>query len=163
MQKQGQEDQPMTDRDQAHSPNRLDVALGLRIRQRRKALSVSQTALADAIGLTFQQIQKYERGSNRVSFSRLVDIAHALDCRVIDLIGDLDDASMPSPLFRQDTAHLREAGAPELLAAYAAAPRAMRRAILKLVSEIAKDQRSRRPTDKNPAVGDREAEHEPVQ
>jgi transcriptional regulator with XRE-family HTH domain len=153
----------MIDRDQAHSPNRLDVALGLRIRQRRKALGVSQTALADAIGLTFQQIQKYERGFNRVSFSRLVDIAHALDCRVVDLIGDLDDASIPSPLFRQDTAHLREAGAPELLAAYAAAPQAMRRAILKLVSEIAKDQRARRLSEKDPTAVDREAEHEPVQ
>ena len=124
-------------------PNRLDVALGLRIRQRRKALSVSQTALASAIGLTFQQIQKYERGFNRVSFSRLVNIAHALNCRVIDLIGDLDDASVPSPLFRQDTAHLREAGAPELLAAYAATPPPLRKAVLKLVQEIAKHRRSR--------------------
>src|ERR1700722_855781 len=130
--------------EQTHTPNRLDVALGLRIRQRRKALSVSQTALAEAIGLTFQQIQKYERGFNRVSFSRLVDIAHALDCRVVDLIGDLDDASIPSPLFRQDTAHLRESGAPELLAAYAAAPAPLRRTILKLVVEIAKDQQARR-------------------
>jgi transcriptional regulator with XRE-family HTH domain len=129
--------------EQTHTPNRLDVALGLRIRQRRKALGVSQTALADAIGLTFQQIQKYERGFNRVSFSRLVDIAHALDCRVIDLIGDLDDASIPSPLFRQDTAHLREAGAPDLLAAYAAAPPTLRKAVLKLVLEIAKDHRGR--------------------
>jgi transcriptional regulator with XRE-family HTH domain len=125
------------------TPNRLDVALGLRIRQRRKALGVSQTALADAIGLTFQQIQKYERGFNRVSFSRLVDIAHALDCRVVDLIGDLDDAAIPSPLFRQDTAHLREAGAPELLAAYAAAPASLRKVVLKLVTEIAKDQTTR--------------------
>jgi transcriptional regulator with XRE-family HTH domain len=124
-------------------PNRLDVALGLRIRERRKALSVSQTALANAIGLTFQQIQKYERGFNRVSFSRLVDIAHALDCRVIDLIGDLDDAGVPSPLFRQDTAHLREAGAPDLLTAYAAVPPPLRRAVLKLVQEIAKHCRSR--------------------
>src|ERR1700723_1373944 len=106
---------------QTNAPHYLDVALGLRIRQRRKVLGVSQTALADAVGLTFQQIQKYERGSNRVSFSRLVDIAHALDCRVIDLVGDLDDASIPSPLFRQDTSHLRQAGAPDLLAAYAAA------------------------------------------
>ena len=81
---------------------------------------------------------------NRVSFSRLVDIAHALNCRVIDLIGDLDDASIPSPLFRQDTAHLRESGAPELLAAYAAAPTPLRRTILKLVVEIAKDQQARR-------------------
>ena len=141
--------------EQNHTPNRLDVALGLRIRQRRKELGVSQTALADAIGLTFQQIQKYERGFNRVSFSRLVDIAHALDCRVIDLIGDLDDAGIPSPLFRQDTAHLRESGAPELLAAYAAAPPALRRAILKLVVEIAKDHRGR--------AADEEIEGEPRQ
>jgi transcriptional regulator with XRE-family HTH domain len=133
----------MKDSQQEHSPNKLDVALGLRIRQRRKALGVSQTALADAIGLTFQQIQKYERGFNRVSFSRLVDISHALDCRVVDLIGDLDDAGMPSPLFRQDTAHLRESGAPELLAAYAAAPPSLRRVVLKLVTEIAKDQSTR--------------------
>src|SRR5277367_4163821 len=133
----------MKAREQEQSPNRLDVALGLRIRQRRKTLGVSQTALAEAVGLTFQQIQKYERGFNRVSFSRLVDIAHALDCRVIDLIGDLDDASIPSPLFRQDTAHLREAGAPDLLAAYAAAPPTLRKAILKLVLEIAKDHRAR--------------------
>jgi transcriptional regulator with XRE-family HTH domain len=140
-----------------HTPNRLDVALGLRIRQRRKALSVSQTALADAIGLTFQQIQKYERGFNRVSFSRLVDIAHALDCRVIDLIGDLDDASIPSPLFRQDTAHLREAGAPDLLAAYAAAPPLLRKAVLKLVQEIAKDHRARSAEDESAAEPRRRA------
>ncbi len=133
----------MKEQDKESTPNRLDVALGLRIRQRRKSLGVSQTALADAIGLTFQQIQKYERGFNRVSFSRLVDIAHALDCRVVDLIGDLDDASIPSPLFRQNTAHLRESGAPELLAAYSAAPPALRRVILKLVLEIAKDQQAR--------------------
>ncbi len=64
-----------------------------------------------------------------------------------DLIGDLDDASIPSPLFRQDTAHLRESGAPELLAAYAAAPAPLRRTILKLVVEIAKDQQARRHED----------------
>jgi transcriptional regulator with XRE-family HTH domain len=122
----------------ALQPNRLDVALGLRIRQRRKALSVSQTALANAIGLTFQQVQKYERGTNRVSFSRLVEIAHALDCQVIDLIGDLDDASIPSPLFRQNTAHLREAGAPELLAAYSALPVGLRKAVLGVMLEMAK-------------------------
>ena len=136
--------------EQNHTPNRLDVALGLRIRQRRKALSVSQTALADAIGLTFQQIQKYERGFNRVSFSRLVDIAHALDCRVVDLIGDLDDASIPSPLFRQDTAHLREAGAPDLLTAYSALPAGMRKAVLKLMVEMGK---AKRVPTASPAVG----------
>lgn len=124
--------------------NTLDVALGLRIRLRRKALGLSQTALADAVGITFQQVQKYERGYNRVSFSRLVDIAHALECRVVDLIGDIDDAGLPSPLFRQDTAHLRQGGAPELLAAYAAIPGPLRRTILKLVVAITKGQEGAR-------------------
>jgi transcriptional regulator with XRE-family HTH domain len=124
-------------------PNTLDIALGLQIRQRRRLLGVSQTALADAVGLTFQQIQKYERGFNRVSFSRLVEIAHALDCRVVDLIADLDDETAPSPLFRQDTAHLRVGGAPELLSAYGAATPALRRVVLKLCVELAKDQHAR--------------------
>ena len=127
--------------DNVQAPNRLDLALGQRICQRRKAFGMSQTALADAIGLTFQQIQKYERGFNRVSFSRLVDIAHALDCRVVELIGDLDDASIPSPLFRQDTAHLRETGAPDLLAAYSAMPARLQKAVVKLVVELAKARR----------------------
>lgn len=127
------------------SPNKLDIALGLRIRRRRNELGVSQTALAEAIGLTFQQVQKYESGFNRISFSRLVGIAHALQCRVTDLIGDLDDAGMPNPLFRLDTTHLRVRGAPELLAAYAAIPAALKRLILKMVIEIAKDQTERRP------------------
>ena len=131
----------MIDQPQPHTPNRLDVALGLRIRQRRKSLGVSQTALAEAVGLTFQQIQKYERGFNRVSFSRLVDIAHALDCRVIDLVGDLDDASIQSPLFRQDTSHLREAGAPDLLAAYSTLPGGLQKAVVKLMVETVKARR----------------------
>ena len=117
--------------------------MGANIRQRRKALGVSQTTLAEAVGLTFQQIQKYERGFNRVSFSRLVDIAHALDCRVVELIGDLDDENRPSPLFREDAAHLRVDGGPELLAAYAAAPKPLQQVIRKLVEALANEQRAR--------------------
>jgi len=128
------------------SPHRLDVAMGLQIRQRRKVLGMSQTALGAAVGLTFQQVQKYEHGSNRVSFSRLVGIAHALECRAVDLIADLDDANNPRPLFRQDTAHLREAGAPELLAGYAALPVRLRRAVLKLMVEVAQDRKTPRLT-----------------
>ena len=130
----------------------MDIALGASIRQRRKGLGLSQTALADAIGLTFQQVQKYERGFNRVSFSRLVDIAHALDCRVVELIGDLDDSNVSQPTFRNDAAHLRVDGGPELLAAYAAAPLPLQRVIRKLVLALAEDQRSRRPE-----LGDRVA------
>jgi transcriptional regulator with XRE-family HTH domain len=65
------------------SPNPIDVHVGSRIRLRRALLGITQMALAEAIGLTFQQVQKYERGVNRVSSSRLVDIANALDVEVL--------------------------------------------------------------------------------
>jgi transcriptional regulator with XRE-family HTH domain len=119
------------------SPNALDGAMGLNIRARRKALRMSQTTLATAVGVTFQQIQKYERGGNRVSFSRLVDIAHALDCRVANLIGEMDEW-VPRPVFRRDTAHLREDTGGRLIAAYALLPVGLRKAVLNLVREIAK-------------------------
>jgi transcriptional regulator with XRE-family HTH domain len=104
---------------------------------------MSQTTLAKAVGLTFQQIQKYERGFNRVSFSRLVEIAHALDCRVVDLIAGLDDSSVSSPLLQDQNALLSVNGASELLGAYTAMPPSLQRAVLKLAVELAKEQRAR--------------------
>lgn len=133
-----------------NEPDKLDVALGLRIRQRRKALGISQTALADAVGITFQQIQKYERGFNRISFSRLVKMAHALNCRVQDLVGDLDDVGAPPALADQDTSHLRVPGAPELLTAFAEITTELRRAILKVTVEVAKSQRSAKREQSKP-------------
>lgn len=70
-----------------HGPDPIDVACGALIRQRRIQLGVSQQKLAEAIGLTFQQVQKYERGANRVSVSVLTRIAGALDCSPAELIG----------------------------------------------------------------------------
>lgn len=60
-------------------PNPIDVHVGKRIRLRRTLLGMSQMTLAESLGLTFQQVQKYERGANRVSSSRLMDLANALD------------------------------------------------------------------------------------
>ena len=57
----------------------VDVHVGLRLRQRRTLLAMSQTKLGDAVGLTFQQIQKYERGSNRIGSSRLFEFSKVLD------------------------------------------------------------------------------------
>ncbi len=57
----------------------VDVLVGKRIRMRRLQKSLSQSDLANALRLTFQQVQKYEKGTNRVSCSRLYEIAHALD------------------------------------------------------------------------------------
>lgn len=61
------------------SPHHVDLHVGARIRLRRKVLGVSQERLADQLGLTFQQVQKYERGANRVSASKLYEIGRALD------------------------------------------------------------------------------------
>lgn len=66
----------------------VDVIVGKRIRLRRSALSISQTELAERLGLTFQQIQKYERGSNRVSCSRLVELSKALDVPIVYFFED---------------------------------------------------------------------------
>ena len=63
-------------------PNPIDVHVGARIRLRRTLLGISQSVLAETIGLTFQQVQKYEKGTNRVSSSRLVDLANALDVEI---------------------------------------------------------------------------------
>jgi transcriptional regulator with XRE-family HTH domain len=60
----------------------VDVHVGMRIRQRRSLLGMSQTTLANAVGLTFQQIQKYERGSNRAGSSRIFEFAKILDVPV---------------------------------------------------------------------------------
>ena len=63
----------------------VDIRLGANVRLRRKLLGMSQGQLAAHLGLTFQQVQKYERGVNRISGSTLLRIAGALHCRVDDL------------------------------------------------------------------------------
>ena len=123
-----------------HTPHPLDIALGARIRLRRKELGFSQDHLARAVGITFQQVQKYEHGTNRVSFSRLVEIAEALKCGVVDLIGNLDK-SKSSASFSRQISFLTEPGANDLLEAYASidSPK-RRRAILNLARQLASDQ-----------------------
>ena len=64
---------------EARKPHPIDVHVGRRIRLRRLMMDISQEKLADAVGLTFQQVQKYERGMNRVSASRLYQFSNILD------------------------------------------------------------------------------------
>ncbi|MBO1358441.1 helix-turn-helix transcriptional regulator [Acetobacter sacchari] len=73
-----------------------DVHVGGRIRLRRTLLGLSQEKLGEAIGLTFQQIQKYERGTNRVSASRLYDIAHVLDVPIGFFFDDMNADAPPA-------------------------------------------------------------------
>ena len=64
------------------APNPIDKHVGARVRMRRMMLSMSQEKLGDALGLTFQQVQKYEKGTNRIGASRLQHIAHILQVPV---------------------------------------------------------------------------------
>ncbi len=78
----------------AEKPNPVDVHVGSRVRLRRTLLGMSQEKLGDAIGLTFQQVQKYERGANRVGASRLYDLARVLDVPVAYFFEELADGSV---------------------------------------------------------------------
>jgi transcriptional regulator with XRE-family HTH domain len=83
----------MTDTVDLRFPNPVDLHVGARIRLRRRMQGVSQEKLADALGLTFQQVQKYERGANRVSASKLYEIAAALRAPVAYFFDGLADPS----------------------------------------------------------------------
>jgi transcriptional regulator with XRE-family HTH domain len=72
-------------------PNPVDLHVGGRIRMKRKIMGISQEKLADALNLTFQQVQKYERGSNRVSASKLYQIASFLGTPVSYFFEGLHD------------------------------------------------------------------------
>ncbi|MSP33216.1 MAG: XRE family transcriptional regulator, partial [Pseudolabrys sp.] len=63
-------------------PNPIDKHVGSRVRMRRMMLSMSQGKLGDALGLTFQQVQKYEKGANRIGASRLQQISNILQVPV---------------------------------------------------------------------------------
>lgn len=105
----------------------VDVAVGARIRLFRKLRGLSQQALAESAGVTFQQIQKYERGANRVSASMLARIARALGTPVSELFGEAGNAG---GAVDEIAAMLAQPGAIELLRAYANLPRGPSRTAL---------------------------------
>ena len=82
-------------------PNPIDIHVGARVRLRRSILGMSQEKLGEMLGLTFQQIQKYERGANRIGASRLYDISRVLDVPVQFFFDDMPDiVSEQSPRLR---------------------------------------------------------------
>jgi len=105
----------------------VDLAVGARIRLLRKVRGLSQQALAEAAGVTFQQIQKYERGANRVSASMLARIAAALDTPVSEMFGE---SGSPSSAVDEVAAMLSQPGAIDLLRAFSMLPRGPVRASL---------------------------------
>ncbi len=79
-------------------PSPVDVHVGARIRLRRTLLGMSQERLGDALGLTFQQVQKYERGVNRVGASRLFDLSRILDVPISFFYDNMPGAQGSSSL-----------------------------------------------------------------
>ncbi len=72
-------------------PNPIDIHVGSRLRLRRTLLGLSQEKLGEAVGLTFQQIQKYERGANRIGSSRLYEFSRILDVPVSFFFDDMTE------------------------------------------------------------------------
>ncbi|WP_296420956.1 helix-turn-helix domain-containing protein [Pseudooctadecabacter sp.] len=110
----------------------VDVHVGKRIRQRRWVSGTTQQQLADQVGIKFQQIQKYETGMNRVSASRLWDIAHALNVDVSFFFEGLADDEMPADLSGMPSDILSDKEALELLRSYYAIPENQRRRLFDL-------------------------------
>ena len=99
-------------------PNPIDIHVGGRVRLRRTLLGMSQEKLGEAIGLTFQQVQKYERGANRIGSSRLFDLARVLDVPVSYFFEDMSPSRIkglgeakagpiePDPMVKRETLEL---------------------------------------------------------
>jgi transcriptional regulator with XRE-family HTH domain len=79
------------------APNPIDKHVGSRVRMRRMMLAMSQEKLGDALGLTFQQVQKYEKGTNRIGASRLQQIAHILQVPVEFFFEGAPSVQLASP------------------------------------------------------------------
>ncbi len=84
--------EPVVKTDRESRPSPIDIHVGSRIRLRRTLLGMSQERLGEALGLTFQQVQKYERGVNRVGASRLFDLSRVLDVPISFFFDDLPES-----------------------------------------------------------------------
>jgi transcriptional regulator with XRE-family HTH domain len=133
-------------RQKSDKPNPIDVQVGARVRLRRNMLGLSQEKLGDAIGLTFQQVQKYERGANRIGASRLHELSRVLDVPVSFFFDDMDPVRAPAipggfaepaaEAFESDP--LRRPETVELIDAYfAIGDAAVRRRLLDLAKALA--------------------------
>ena len=133
-------------------PNPIDIHVGKRLRMRRTLLGMSQEKLGKAVSLTFQQIQKYERGANRIGSSRLYQLSQILSVPVSYFFDEID------PAITSQAAGLREGAAPtfsddqlarretlEMVRAYYRIPDpAVRKRVFELIKAIAGPREGRR-------------------
>jgi len=123
-------------------PDPVDVHVGARIRTRRLLIGMNQETLAKALGLTFQQVQKYEGGANRVSASRLAQVAEVLGVSIAYFFSDLDVAGAPATARELETRELMQR--PEAIELtrwyYAIADQQLRHQFLDMVKAVAQSQ-----------------------
>ena len=131
-------------RRKAGQPHPIDVHVGARVRLRRTMLRMSQEKLAAALGLTFQQVQKYERAANRISASRLYQLCRIFGVGVGFFYDGLDPAHAGNPGFAETSAEpfeadpLRQRETIELVEAYYAIDDpAARRRLFELARQLA--------------------------
>ena len=121
------------------SLNSIDQHVGSRIRLRRRMLGISQTAVGDALGITFQQVQKYERGANRISASRLHRLSSFLKVKPEFFFETAEGRQLPtaaSPDYVSE--FLASADGVALMSAFQRMPNdKIRRAVVKLVGDLA--------------------------
>ena len=111
----------------------VDVHVGKRVRHRRWMVGMTQQQLGEAVGIKFQQIQKYETGMNRVSASRLWDIAHALDVPISFFFEGLEGEGAQTPQSASAKGDLlADKEAQELVRSYYAIPENQRRRLFDL-------------------------------
>jgi transcriptional regulator with XRE-family HTH domain len=126
------------------SPHPVDVHVGARIRTLRKLRKLSQSKLGDQIGLTFQQIQKYEHGANRVGASRLHELSHILDVPVSYFFDDMPEklqegTRSPAPYSPPENDPYHSADVRELLRAFhSITDTKKRRAITEMAKSLSK-------------------------
>lgn len=135
------------------SPNPIDVHVGTRVRLRRQVMKMSQEKLGDQLGVTFQQVQKYERGANRVGASRLWKMSQVLDVPVGFFYDGLDEMGGSSEFAEDDQMPIvydfinSTDGVNLAKAVSQIKNKAVRRQILELARSLAKDSASQEEED----------------
>ena len=132
----------------------MDALVGARLRSRRKQLKMSQERLGKEIGVSFQQVQKYENGTNRIGAGRLAEISKVLDVPVAYFFTNGSAESSPESAQADAQGILSEPGATELLQAYGQiGSLALRNAVVRLACDLAGNYGDGRPPAPQPRSG----------
>ncbi len=122
-------------------PEAVDIHVGKRLRQRRRQIGITQKALAQKTGVKFQQVQKYETGANRVSASRLWDIADVLDVPVSYFFDELNPGAGKESWAGPDADQLASRETCDLVASWYSMPATQRAILLALAKDMARKAR----------------------